>query len=239
MRKIRLKKLKNGAYIQFLNDVLTIVQSETLVKKTLEDRIIPLSAQVTKLERVYEVRGHELTVKIQDADKKRDSTFDGLKGIVKAYLKHHDSNLKAYAKQVMLLIGRYGMDMSNQTYQVETESIKLLVEQLRTLESNQGILSHLCILSWVNDLDTFNNDFNTLYLERNEGYARLGLSSVSSGRKETDVLYYKLIEYIEACIVIKKEALIFIEIRDRILALSKTYNEGLYLSKVRDESEEQ
>lgn len=239
MKKIKLKELKNGAYIQFLNDVLSIVKSEDSVKKSLEDFIVPLSVQVLKLERVYEVRGHELTIKIQEADKKRDQTFNGLKGIVKGYLKHHDSILVDHAKQVMFLIERYGMDISSLTYQIETENIKLLVDELMILENEQGALSHLGITSWVTDLNAFNNVFNTLYLRRNKDYATEGFTSVTAGRKETDAIYYKLIQLLDACILTKKGAFAYVEVRTRIQVLSKTYNEGLYLRKGKSESQEE
>lgn len=71
MNKIRLQHLRNGEYIQYLNDVLTVIKANNKIYTPLKTYIDPLQNQVIKLEQVFKFRGHALIVKIREADQKR------------------------------------------------------------------------------------------------------------------------------------------------------------------------
>lgn len=234
MRRIKLQELKNGEYIQFFNDVLTIVKAEDSVKKNLEDYFIPLSIQVLKLEKAFKIHGNQLTAKIEEVDEKRDSAYIGLKGFVKGCLKHIDPILQSYAEDVMHVLLKYGLNIAKLNYQAETENLKLLVNELYTLESEKGILTQLGIIQWVNELKMYNEEFSTLYLKRNDSYAEIGLTSVTAGRNDANKLYSKMIELLDALIITKKDAFLFLVTRNKINALSHSYNEVISTRKGRN-----
>lgn len=200
---IQLDKLHNGEYIKFLKNVIILTQEKSLVKEDLKTIINHLSVQVDKLDQVLELKGHTLTVKIKEADTKRDQAFNGLKGIVKSYLNHYNATTVDQAKQVMHLIQRFGVKVSKLNYQKETEYIDVLVSELNKLEAEQGLLTNLGIIDWTQELNALNKTFDELYLSRTISIAEKGIQSVTSLRIESDETYRQLKKVLKAIIVLK------------------------------------
>lgn len=240
--KIYLAKLQNGEYIQFLNDVLVLVQESPLVKEDLKTNIKHLSTQVTKLEGVFKIRGHVLTAKIKEADAKRDQAFIGLKNVVKGYQSHNNAELVDQANQIMHLFRRYGLNVSTLNYQAETENLKVLIKELNALEAKHAMLTNLGIKTWVEDLNALNESFNELYLERTTSKAKFGIQSVTASRKETDRLYNELITLLDAITLTKesrnKPVDDYKQTKQNLDELSKQYMDMVSLRKSRNQEDD-
>lgn len=231
MKSIKLIQLRNGEYIQFLNSVLNIISADKQVKDGLRYNRIRLGNQVAKLEEVYLIMGNDLTAKIREADKKRDVTYLGLKEIIKGCLKHFDPILKSKAEIAMHVLKRYNLNVDELSYQTETENLKLLIDALYDLESKDKVLTSLNIIEWVDQLKVYNEGFNKLYLKRNTSYAKIGLTSVSAGRKETDKLYRDLIKVLDATIILRKKSFRYQKVRNQINTLITSYNDTIVKRK--------
>lgn len=234
---IQLEKLHNGEYINFLKNVIVLTQEKPSVKRDLKRIINQLSIQVSKLDQVLEVRGHALTVKIKEADQKRDLAFNGLKGMVKSYLNHYNPTKVEHARQVIDLIQRFGLGLSRLNYQKETQYINTLVRELEQLETEQGILTNLGVLNWVQELKTLNHVFDELYLSRTTSIAEAGIHSVTSFRKETDKIYRQLKKIIYVMIeykTFKNQPLKgYLVTKQNLDELAKEYTDIIRLRKAR------
>lgn len=239
--KIQLDRFRNGEYIQFLKDVLVLSKEHSLVRQDLRTNIEKLSNQVEKLERVFKVRGHVLTSKIREADVKRDQVFIGLKNVVKGNLNHFDDVRVEHANQVMHLISRYGVNVTNLNYQAETENLDVLIKALGVLETEQGILTNLGIMNWVEELMVLNDSFNELYILRTTSKAETGVQSVRLFRKETDGMYHQLIALLDAIILTKnaknKPVDLYVQTKQNLDELSKQYIDMVLLRKSRTQEE--
>lgn len=237
MRKLKLKELRNGEYIQYLDYVISFIKQEQTVEEELKTYLSILSNKILKLERLFKIRGHKLTIKIAEADHRRDRTFKGFKNIIKGCLYHDDLRIVGYAEMVMVVLEKYGLHITSLGYMSETTHVDGVLMDLEELESSESVLTKLGVKLWVDNLRQFNNEFNRLYLERVISKAQAELTSVSVGRKETDKLFRKMIRLLEAIVVVKEakgeDIHIFLKTIDRIDELTYKYYRLLRLRKAR------
>ena len=193
--------------------------------------------KIVKLERVFKIRGHELTIKIAEADHRRDRAFKGFKNIIKGCLYHDDLRIVGYAEMVTAVLEKYGFNITSLGYMSETAYVDGVIKDLEELESSESVLTKLGIKLWIDNLKQFNQEFDRLYLERVISKAHTKLTSVSVGRKETDKVFRKMIRLLEAIIVVKEakgeDVQLFIKVINRIDELTYKYYRLLRLRKAR------
>ncbi len=180
--------------------------------------IINYSPQVLGIEEVYaayllhyEDEGIALvaitqsatTEEIHEADKDRDFTFRGLADKVTNGLNHYSNEVREATKRVKVIFDAYG-NLAPKPDDEESGLIKSLIAELRTKVSAD--LTLLGIVDWVDELERSNNAFVLLQSWRNSEKANRSELRMKQVRMDVDPAYRKIVERINALIIVNGEA---------------------------------
>ncbi len=140
------------------------------------------------------------TKNLQEMDEKRDCIVRGLTFVIKDHLFHPDPEVVKAAQRLQILTNAYGK-IHNEPYDGETAAIHNLVKDLTgSYETDASMLN---LGDWIAGLDSCNQQFEGLIKERDyESMARTDLR-METVRKELDLIYYGIIEDINARIRIE------------------------------------
>lgn len=217
-------RYRNAEYLQYMKDVVKLVNKQDVNVLLLVNQRDALVKKVIKIEEIYQQgQGSSLTQEIIDLDARRDSAFIGIKTLVNSYGYHFNKRLQEASEKISKAIQVYGTDVTRKSYQEETAIITSLLNDLVTKESLVTALSDLGVTEWIVELRDANENFTTKYLERVEEKASNPSINVTSLREETTVLYKELLNHIEAHKTLTKSET-YLVISDEIEVLTKQYN---------------
>lgn len=180
--------------------------------------IIKYSPQVLGIEEVYaaylphyEDEGIALvaitqsatTDEIDAADKERDFTFRGLADRVTNSLNHYSNEVREAARRAKVIFDAYG-NLAPKPDDEESGLIKSLIADLRTKVGAELML--LGLVDWVDELERRNDAFVALQASRNSEEANRSELRMKKVRLEVDPAYRKIVERINALIIVNGEA---------------------------------
>jgi hypothetical protein len=205
LNKIDLIRLRNEEHYELMLQLDEEIRTQTPQRLKLE-KLYPVFQSLLERENAVleQIRKSDLTESIADLDAKRDDLFRGLHSLIDSFGKHYDLQKSDAAKKLLIIFNEYG-NVPKETYPQETAAITNLIEDLRTKYPIQ--IKTLVIGDYINVLEQANNDFRTTYTRRNAtmGEAQLD-ENMRQVRKEMDVVYRRIVERIDACIVVNGEA---------------------------------
>ena len=143
------------------------------------------------------------TEEIDVADKDRDFTFRGLADRVTNGLNHYSNEVREAARRVKVIFDAYG-NLAPKPDDEESGLLKSLIADLRTKVSAELIL--LGIVDWVDELERRNDAFVSLQGSRNSEAANRSELRMKNVRLEVDPAYRKIVERINALIIVNGEA---------------------------------
>lgn len=161
-----IEKYRNGDFIQYINNVLSIITEEKATALNLSNERTALQTSINTLTAIWmPTKKSKLTAQIAELDKRRDSLFAGLKSTIDSWSKHHYITEKRNAALAIVdVIANYGKDITSIRYQQETAILNAIIEHLQNELAPQ--VSVLELTEWVTTLQTANSEFNTLYISR-------------------------------------------------------------------------
>jgi hypothetical protein len=200
--KTNLHSYRNEQWFQFYTEFNRLTGIYTNLG--LDEQLALFRSLYDKADEALEIiRKSDKTELISDVDLKRDHTFRGFSGSVKALANHFDQGKQEAVRQLQIVLKHYGV-VNSLPHDEETAAIHNLLQDLKTTYSPQIAL--LGLGEWVEELEKDNNAFQVLVADRNtEEATRCSLRMIEV-RKETDALYRQIIERLEALIVINGEA---------------------------------
>lgn len=140
-----------------------------------------------------------LTQEIEDADKKRDVTFSGIRDQIKALQKHFDAEIAVAASRLQILFGAYG-NLSRKSFDQETADIYNLLQDLNGKHKTD--VETIGFARWIEQLDAENKAFDTLMkLRFDENAEKSALTRLRVARVATDDAYKAIVERVNAGIV--------------------------------------
>lgn len=148
-----------------------------------------------------------LTEKITEADERRDTAWRGLNTIVQVQLNQIYNYEKDVAKQADRILRTYG-DPTKRPYTEETGIIRNLLTDLHA-NITESSMKNIGIYPWVQELNRANNLFADLVKERNAEQATLVSGQSKAKRQEADEAYKKLIEMINAYVLVTDDPTVF------------------------------
>jgi hypothetical protein len=204
IKSIDLTRLQNAEHFQFC-----IEMNELIVKYT------PTAIDIQTLYPAFEqamadedqsfkiVQKSALSKDIEQADKKRDTTFAGLRAQVKAQVKHFDADTAAAAYRLQVLFDAYG-DVARKSLDQETADITNLVQDLNGKYKTE--VETIGFVRWVEQLDTENKSFDTLMKQRFDEYAdKSAITRLRTARGAADDAYRAIVARVNAGIVFNGE----------------------------------
>ncbi|MDR3246531.1 MAG: DUF6261 family protein [Prevotellaceae bacterium] len=148
------------------------------------------------------IRKSDKTELIDIAGAKRDIIFRGLSDAVKSLLRHFNEDVKHAAVQLQIVFDHYG-NVARLPNDEETASIYNMLQELKGPYAAQ--INTLRLNEWVEELEKNNTTFQLLVAERNSEESMRSSLRMKEIRKEGDALYRKMVERLEALMLIYGE----------------------------------
>ncbi|WP_234396510.1 DUF6261 family protein [Hoylesella enoeca] len=183
LQTIYYSRLQNMEHYQFASRVLQLCNEAKVEKLTAV--LGPLAACVADEDRVLnQPRTGADTKALEEADRKRDKSYQSLRLLVALHLNSADKAVLTAAEAVDRVMKAYP-DVAASNYDKETGLIKNLVADLRTAD----LLRHVARLQaqvYINLLDADNKAFDTLFHARVKSGAPAGSFDIKPLRAATD-----------------------------------------------------
>ena len=195
IKNLYLHALQNMEHYQFASRVLQLCNEAKVEKLTAV--LGPLAACVADEDRVLnQPRTGADTKALEEADRKRDKSYQSLRLLVALHLNSADKAVLAAAEAVDRVMKAYP-DVAASNYDKETGLIKNLVADLRTAD----LLRHVARIQaqvYVNLLDADNKAFDTLFHARVKSGAPTGSFDIKPLRAATDKALNAVLRRIDA-----------------------------------------
>ena len=194
-KELRLSRLQNMEQYQFADRALQLCNEAKVEKLTAV--LGPLTAGVADEDRVLnQPRAGADTKALEEADRKRDKSYQSLRLLVALHLNSADKAVLAAAEAVDRVMKAYP-DVAASNYDKETGLIKNLVADLRTADLTPHV-TKLQALPYVNLLDADNKAFDTLFHARVKSGAPAGSFDIKPLRAATDKALNAVLRRIDA-----------------------------------------
>ena len=159
-----LNALRNLEHFQVMSNVLSYLKEENLEELKLSAFAESFEKQLKVYDEVLVLeRGNVLSLKLTDADKKRDDAYRALAGIVKAYTVFPEEEKADAALKLLHVIGKYGKGIDRLPYLQESGVLANLLQDLELAE-NKALLSLLHLDEWLMKLKEACTEFDSLFL---------------------------------------------------------------------------
>ena len=158
---------RNGEFLQFIKNVLNIVNRFDLAALNLADRVSSLTKLTSALDAVFKpIRGQELTAELQKLDTRRDRALQGIKQYLQSHLYREEEEMVAAAELLLENYESHGKRIDKMPYQQETVVTAAMLDTWLTDPRLSSALSLLSLTGWVNLLKGINETFDEKYVER-------------------------------------------------------------------------
>ena len=188
-----LNALRNLEHFQVMSNVLSYLKEENLEELKLSAFAESFEKQLKVYDEVLVLeRGNVLSLKLTDADKKRDDAYRALAGIVKAYTVFPEEEKADAALKLLHVIG-----IDRLPYLQESGVLANLLQDLELAE-NKALLSLLHLDEWLMKLKEACTEFDSLFLNRESDNSTKLSGQVKTVRQGIQELFQNLANLIQA-----------------------------------------
>ncbi len=222
---IDIAKLRNGEFLQFQTDFLSIVNLNNPATLQVQTHYNVLVANVQEIESLFKTdTANPITEEIAALDGRRDDAINGLLFIVKAYSYHFDAAVQTHAIKLNHHLQLFGVGIAKDNYQSETATIRNIVNDWATQPELTAAITALNLTAWKAELETANNSFADKYLARTQELGAVNPDSIKGKRQETTDAYYALRDRIDAYATINNYAAPYDKTTNEVNALITQYS---------------
>lgn len=219
-------KFRNNEFIQFIKNVLNVVQHhdpEKLNVKAAYDNLNRLSDQISAL---YKPElGSDITQELEELDERRDRAFNGIFKYVDAFTNHFEEEKCDAAAELYDAILLFGGGIARLNYQAETSTISSIINRFRSDTNLTTAVSKLSGLDeWLNELEEANQMFDKAYMMRVREEANKPGVKMAEIRKEMTGVFRSLLKHLEAHAIISGDEL-YDQVAKEINEVIENYNQ--------------
>ncbi|MEY8860822.1 DUF6261 family protein [Tenacibaculum singaporense] len=219
-----LNRYRNGEYLQYMKDILQLVNLQDVDALALTNPTNELTTIVNRIDSLYQqVQGSSLTQEIIALDTRRDKAITGIRTLVSAYTNHFNEATISAAKALLATINTYGTDIARKSYQEQTAILDSISKDFETEPELIQAISLLDIATWVAELKNANTEFSAKYIERVGETAASPENNIQELRTEASLTYRKLVLHIEAHATLSENEA-YPTLLNEIDVLAKQYN---------------
>ena len=131
------------------------------------------------------------------ADDERDNVYTGFTGSLRSLTRFPDGGIAQSATKLLLITDKYGAGVARLPQRQETGVIKNIIAELR-MSKNIMLLQNTGLAMWLDKLEQANNEFDNLYVNRNEKEAEFISGLTRAERANMQAAFEKLVRAIEA-----------------------------------------
>ena len=219
---------RNGEYLQFMKNVLTIYQKFDLDALHLTSRVQVLTDSTASMNEVFmSITAHELTPELQLLDQRRDKALIGIRLYLDCMTyKEEDTVVKA-AQLLQANYFSHGDRIEKLSYQQETAVTDALLNDWASNPSLVAAQTTINITDWVALLKELNTQFNQLYVNR--GQTTLKPGQIEEKRTQMRTAYDELALDTMSYARIAEDKTSYLEIIDDLNGLIGDYNQSVTL----------
>ena len=201
IKTVKNTQFRNNEHFQFHTDFYNLVRAENPATIKILDEFDDYDAHYWNEDDALKViMKSAMTEKINIVDKDRDTTFRGIVSINKGSLNHFDPDVVDAAKRLKIVLDAFG-SVAQLPLNEETSAIYNLHQELT--KNHAADVQKVGLTQWLAKLNEQNKEFEKLTEDRNdEGAAKLDLK-MKQARIETDLSYDKIVERVNALIVLE------------------------------------
>lgn len=229
MNAIELKLLRNAEYLQYVKDYLAIINLNTPEQLGIEAKLSNLTTKATELEALYKkALASDKTKELLTLDERRDNAVNGIYYLLLGYTYHFESDQQQKAQLLLTNMELYGSGIPRLNYQAETATLNNLLRDWENKPELTDAITSFNLNSWVNELKTANEEFNTKYLSRTQEYGDASPETIKTKREETNTAYYGLRDRIDALhLLVETLPSPYATVINQLNALTDQYNKLL------------
>ena len=219
---------RNGEYLQFMKNVLTIYQKFDLDALHLTSRVQVLTDSTASMNEVFmSITAHELTPELQLLDQRRDKALIGIRLYLDCMTyKEEDTVVKA-AQLLQANYFSHGDRIEKLSYQQETAVTDALLNDWATNPSLVAAQTTINITDWVALLKELNTQFNQLYVNRAQTTLKPG--QIEEKRTQMRTAYDELALDTMSYARLADDKTSYFEIIDDLNGLIGDYNQSVTL----------
>ena len=222
---IHLAILRNAEYLQFVKDLITIVDKNDpeALKVVAENNA--LKTKISELEALFKTQlSNPITKELEVLDGRRDKCINGILNVVNGYTYHFKESISQAAYALSDNLKLYGVGIAEQNYQSETTILTNIINDWETKSELVAAVNLLQLADWKNELKTVNLEFSSKYIDRTQEYGTASPENIKSKREQTNAVYYELRDRIGAYGIIEKSNPNFTKVINELNALIAQYN---------------
>ncbi|CAL2089771.1 conserved protein of unknown function [Tenacibaculum sp. 190524A02b] len=225
MINLYLNRYRHGEYIQYMRDVISLLNNEDTEALQLKTYVNTLTEITNSVDAAYkQSKASEMTPEVEALDTKRDRAIVGIRKLAITYTYHYNEVLEAAGTAITKAIDIYGKDITKKSYQEETAIISSIVKDIEASAELTAAIATLDASDWLVELKQKNSEFEKKYLERVKESAANPLQNVPGLRDEGKATYKELIKRIQAHAILSDNAL-YAEFVAQIDVLTSKYNQ--------------
>lgn len=222
---IDLQQLRNDEHLQLNKDVATLTLQNDPEALHIKPQYDALVLKNNELDALYKKQAaSELTQEIDALDDRRDRAISGLVIVVDGYQYHFQAPISKAAVRLGTNLKLYGTAIARQNLQSETNILTSIVNDWETKPELTEAMTTLGLTAWKEELKVANTLFGAKYLERTVQYSEVTKETLIAKREETNQVFYKLRQHIEANATLDEDNPAYPKLMDQLNALIKQYN---------------
>lgn len=227
IKSIELYKLRNGEYIQYMQDVLVICRQYDPVNMQVRKEFNALLDVAGGIEAVFKVpTGSPVTGKLQKFDALREEAIRGIATLVRGYMFSDNPVVKNHAITLSNHLALFG-NIAEHNYQNQTNSIRNIIEDCNSIPELINAVTELGLQNWLTALENANNSFNEKYLLRAVELGNNTTEAIKIKRLQANEHYYALRNKINAYCITTDGAEPYTTVAASVNGLIAYYNELL------------
>lgn len=190
---IKLHDLRNAEYLALISQLLTHISDMNPAALHIETEYNNMETMLHTLSPLFNYRrGSRLTKDLQQADKRRDTAFTGIKLLIEAHLHHYEEKPKMSAKLLIAIVKMYGKKLTQEGFNAESALISSLVKYWANNHPAKEAIAFLGLTTWVTELEAANNAFEDVYMKRNSESSQQTKDRMKGRRVQANATYYRL-----------------------------------------------
>ena len=220
-------KFKNLEIIQYLTQVLDMVNKVDINSLLLTEPVNALNVKLATLQEVYkQTQGSSITKELQEIDARRDNAIIGIRGVISSYLYHYTPNVVIAAEQLLATIDKHGVGIARRTYNEQTGIINSILKDIEKENVLTEAVTTLQLTTWINELKDANTVFNTKFVERVEETVVNPTVNFAGLRLEAITMFQGLTDYVKAYDTLTDNP-VYKEILDKVDSLTISYHQTI------------
>ncbi len=204
INSIDLVRLRNGEYLQFMQDVLSITRDNDPALMKVQAPFAELETITGEIESLFKIpTGSAITAELEKYDLLRDNALRGIIGMLRANSYSEDPIITHHADMLSTHLDLFGKDITADSYQSETTSIRNIIADWDAKPDLKAAVIALNLNSWRLALENANNSFLEYYLLRAKEQGFNVTESLKTKRLKANEAYYTLRDKLNAYYVIE------------------------------------